>query len=63
MANLGIKPKDLDYVVLSHLHSDHVSGVKMLIDAKNIITSEEEWAARNFGSMFPNMYAGVIKTV
>lgn len=59
LAGLGIKPKDLDYVVLSHLHSDHVSGVKLLTDARNIITSEEEWAARALRYYVPGMYEGV----
>ena len=59
LARLGVKPKDLDYVAFSHLHSDHVSGVKLLTDAKNIMTSEEEWAARNSRAYVPGMYDGV----
>ena len=45
LSEFGIKPKDLDYVVLSHLHSDHVSGLKLLSESKNIIVSEEELKA------------------
>lgn len=41
----GIKPQDLDYVILSHLHSDHASGLKLVRDAKNIMVSEPEWKA------------------
>lgn len=41
----GIKIKELDFVMLSHLHSDHVSGLKLVSEAKTIMTSEEEWAA------------------
>ncbi|MBU0992721.1 MAG: N-acyl homoserine lactonase family protein [Proteobacteria bacterium] len=59
LAQLGITPKDLDYVVVSHLHSDHVSGVKLLTDAKNIITSEEEWANRKSRVNVPSMYKGI----
>lgn len=38
----GIQAKDLDYVILSHLDIDHVSGLKLVREAKNIMTSEEE---------------------
>lgn len=41
----GIKPQDLDYVVLSHLDIDHASGVKLVKEAKNILTSDIEWEA------------------
>ena len=41
--HLGIKARDLDYVILSHMHSDHVSGIKHVQDAKNILVSEIEW--------------------
>ncbi len=40
---LGIKSSELDYVLLTHLHSDHVSGLKHVQDAKRILTSEIEW--------------------
>lgn len=39
---LGYEPKDLDYVILSHLHTDHVSGLRMVKDAKKILTSDIE---------------------
>ena len=45
LAARGIKPSDIDYVVLSHLHSDHASGMRLLKGAKHIVTSAEEWAA------------------
>ena len=44
LAAMGVKPSDLDYVILSHLHTDHVSGLKLVKDAKNILVSEEELA-------------------
>lgn len=40
---LGYKPSDIDYLVLSHLHSDHVSGLKLVKDAKKVIVSDLEW--------------------
>ena len=39
----GIKPSDIDFLVLSHLHSDHVSGLKLVKDAKKILVSNIEW--------------------
>ncbi|WP_125590930.1 N-acyl homoserine lactonase family protein [Companilactobacillus jidongensis] len=47
LAELGYKPADIDYLVLSHLHSDHVSGLPLVKDAKNILVSAEEWQAGN----------------
>ena len=42
---LGINSADIDIVLLSHLHSDHVSGLKHVKDAKRFLTSELEWKA------------------
>ncbi|MCE4957300.1 N-acyl homoserine lactonase family protein [Macrococcoides caseolyticum] len=41
----GILPEDLDYVLLTHLHSDHVSGLRQVKHAKYIFTSREEMLA------------------
>ncbi len=40
---LGFKPSDIDYVVMSHLHSDHASGLKLVKEAKKILVSDMEW--------------------
>lgn len=45
LEQLGIKPQNIDYVILSHLHSDHASGLKLVREAKNIMVSEQEWQA------------------
>lgn len=47
----GIKPEDLDYVILSHMDVDHVSGIEMVKNAKNILTSKEELNAANKGAL------------
>jgi len=43
LARRNIQPKDIDYVLLTHLHSDHASGLRQLKEAKQILVSEEEW--------------------
>ncbi|WP_225048618.1 N-acyl homoserine lactonase family protein [Lacticaseibacillus kribbianus] len=47
LAALGYRPQDLDYVLLSHLHCDHVSGLKHVAAAKHILVSEPEWRVAN----------------
>ena len=44
LAELGIKPSDLDYVLLSHLDCDHVNGLGLVKDAKRILVSKDELA-------------------
>lgn len=45
---LGIRPSDLDLVIITHLDPDHVSGVKHVANAKRIIMPEDEyfWSCR-----------------
>lgn len=45
LQTMGVKNEDLDFVLLTHLHSDHVSGLRHVKDAKKILTSELEWKA------------------
>lgn len=42
LAALGIKPEDLDLVLLSHLDDDHANGLKLVKDAKKIMVSDAE---------------------
>ena len=42
--NLGISPRDLDAVILTHLDCDHVSGLIDVKGAKHIYASEQEIA-------------------
>lgn len=43
LVQLGYKPSDIDILLLSHMHSDHVSGLKLVKDAKKIMVSDLEW--------------------
>ncbi len=40
----GIKPEDIDYVILSHLDCDHTQGLKDLAGVKNVLVSREEYS-------------------
>jgi glyoxylase-like metal-dependent hydrolase (beta-lactamase superfamily II) len=40
---MDIKPSQLYYVILTHLHVDHVSRLDHVKEAKRIMTSEIEW--------------------
>lgn len=42
LAKMGVKPSDIDYVLLSHLDCDHANGLKLVGDAKNILVSKAE---------------------
>ena len=42
LMNIGLKPSDLDYVILSHLDCDHANGLELVKDAKYIIVSNDE---------------------
>lgn len=45
---MGLRPEDLDCVILTHLDPDHVAGLKELAGAKRIVLPEDEyfWACR-----------------
>lgn len=43
----GIRPSDLDYVILTHLHIDHAGGLQSVREAKKIIVSQSEWWEAN----------------
>ena len=48
LSEMGITPGDLDYILLTNLDADHVSGLRELADAKHILAAEEEawWSYR-----------------
>jgi len=41
MARLGYRPEDVKYVILSHMHVDHVGGMAFFPDATFIVRKEE----------------------
>lgn len=42
LLKIGVKPADLDYVLISHLDCDHVNGLGLVKDAKHIFVSNDE---------------------
>ena len=44
LAEMNIAPEDLDFVIMTHLHTDHASGLKSLAAAKKILVSAPELA-------------------
>ena len=61
LADLGYQTSDLDYVLMSHLHCDDASGMKLVGDAKKILVSEEEWRVANKTPLvyLPHEWSGV----
>jgi len=45
LAKIGIKPEDVKYIVMSHLHWDHAGGLRDFPQAKILVQRREmEWA-------------------
>ncbi|MCR5004036.1 MAG: N-acyl homoserine lactonase family protein [Bacteroidales bacterium] len=44
LAAMGIKPEDLDYVLLTHLDAPAVNGLRALANAKEIFVSRDEYS-------------------
>ena len=42
LEKIGIAPRDIDFVILTHLHTDHASGLSQFKDAKKILVSAPE---------------------
>ena len=42
LEEMGIRSKDIDYVIMTHLHTDHASGLRQFKEAKHIIVSRDE---------------------
>ncbi|QQK77031.1 N-acyl homoserine lactonase family protein [Salicibibacter cibarius] len=60
LKRVGVHVRDLEYVLLTHLHADHVSGLSHVAGAKNILVSNIEWKdAQNNINYNSKMWEGV----
>ena len=48
LADMGVRPEDLEYVILSHLDPDHTAGLRHVCRARRILLPEDEyfWSCR-----------------
>lgn len=42
LAQMGYHDRDIDYLLMSHMHCDHADGLRLVKNAKQIMVSEEE---------------------
>lgn len=57
---VGLQPKDIDHVFISHMDFDHASGLRLIKDAKDIRCSQEEWTACNkFSLRYVDTWTGI----
>ena len=49
--SLGLEPKDVDLVVLSHLHFDHAGGAE-LFSASELVVQQDEYAYAHYPAAF-----------
>jgi glyoxylase-like metal-dependent hydrolase (beta-lactamase superfamily II) len=47
LAKFGLQPDDIDIVIVTHLHWDHIELARMFVNAKFIVQEDELNAARN----------------
>lgn len=60
LKSVGLAPKDIDHVFISHMDFDHASGLRLVKDAKNIRCSQEEWTACNkFSLRYVDTWTGI----
>ncbi len=61
LARIGLRPADIGTVILTHLHEDHLGGVRDLIGARFLV-SRADWTSRNLG-IFPFRRTPSLKNV
>lgn len=58
--SIGLSPKDIAHIFISHMDFDHVSGLRLVGGAADIRTSREEWKACNkFGFRYVDAWSGI----
>jgi len=56
MQKLGLNPKDIKYILISHAHADHIGGAQMLQDryGAKVVMGAPDW---RLVETYPNRYA------
>lgn len=66
LQDFGYSPSDLDYIIITHLDADHVSGLRDVAAAKNILVSRPELEAgtklKYRIRYVPSMWEGITMT-
>lgn len=62
LKSVGLSPRDIDSVFISHMDFDHTSGLRLVKDVSDIRCSEEEWTACNkFSLRYVDTWTDVCK--
>jgi len=65
LSNVGLKPEDIDLVIVTHLMGDHIEYARKYINAKIIVQSKElDWALKTHpvqGALYPNEFLEGLK--
>ncbi|MFK7822533.1 MAG: MBL fold metallo-hydrolase [Oligoflexales bacterium] len=60
--SLGVKPKEIDYIFISHFHADHIAALKDFPGAQFIV-SKEAWLDIKNRSRFSTLVRGVLPSL
>ncbi|WP_152362419.1 N-acyl homoserine lactonase family protein [Microlunatus speluncae] len=61
LERIGVRPRDIGTVILTHLHEDHLGGVRDLLGARFLV-SRADWTSKNLG-LFPFRRTPSLKNV
>lgn len=60
LKSVGLLPKDISHIFISHMDFDHTSGLRLVKEAEDIRTSKEEWTACNkFSFRYVDTWTGI----
>ncbi|HBF30966.1 MBL fold metallo-hydrolase [Rhizobium sp.] len=58
LASFGLTPQDVRFVIVSHFHADHISGLTMFPSA-HFIANDQAWSRLSKRSIFGNLRHGI----
>lgn len=63
LAQLGLAPDDLQGILITHTHSDHISGLNVLLKGRNLPVYATPAAGRELVRRVPNLDAGQLHSL